>query len=55
MSDLKRVLMQRDDLTSAEADEIIEEMRERVAEGDDPEDVLYEHGLEPDYVFDLLD
>jgi len=37
-----------------EAREIIAEMRERVADGEDPEDVLYEYGLEPDYVFDIL-
>jgi len=38
-----------------EAREIIAEMRERVADGEDPEDVLHEYGLEPDYVFDILD
>lgn len=34
--------------------ELISEMRNRVAAGDDPEEVLYEEGLEPDYVLDLL-
>ena len=41
--------------TIIEAREIIAEMRERVADGEDPEDVLYEYRLEPDYVFDILD
>jgi len=54
MSELKRVLMNRDNLSSKEAEEIIKEMKQRVEEGENPEDLLYEHGLEPDYVFDLL-
>ena len=38
-----------------EADDMIEEAREMVAEGENPERVLrVEFGLEPDYVFDLL-
>lgn len=36
------------------AQHIFNEMVERVKEGEDPEDVLYEEGLEPDYVMDLL-
>jgi hypothetical protein len=32
----------------------IDEMRERVATGEDPEEVLYEEGFEPDYIFDLI-
>lgn len=55
METLKQVLMRRDSLTAAEADDLIAEARERVAEGEDPEEILYEDfGLEPDYVFDLL-
>ena len=37
-----------------EALELIRDMRERVMEGEDPEEILYEEGLEPDYVMDLL-
>lgn len=37
-----------------EVDDIISSMIDDVLEGADPEDVLYEYGLEPDYVFDLL-
>ncbi len=48
------VFMHRDGDTREEAEERLAEMRERVAEGEDPEEVLYEEGLEPDYIFDLL-
>ena len=54
MESLKEVLMRRDGLTRREAAEAIAEARERVREGEDPEEVLLdEFGLEPDYVFDL--
>jgi len=36
-------------------DDIIQQMRYDVNDGADPEDVLYEYGLEPDYVIDLLE
>ena len=55
MQSLKQVLMNRDGLTEAEAEEFINEARERIYSGDDPEEILLEDfGLEPDYVFDLL-
>lgn len=38
-----------------EAKEIIAEMRQRMFDdAEDPEEMLLELGLEPDYVFDLL-
>jgi hypothetical protein len=47
--------MKRDELTYDEAIEQIAEARNMVANGADPEEILYEEfGLEPDYVFDLL-
>ena len=53
---LKATIMRRDGLTSDEADEMIEEAKEMIAEGYDPEEVLAEEfGLEPDYIFDLID
>ena len=57
MESLKEVLMRRDGLTRREAAEAIAEARERVlGGGEDPEEVLAEEfGLEPDYVFDLLE
>jgi hypothetical protein len=55
METLKDIFMRRDGMTAEEADDLISEMREEVAEGAYPEDVLYDQGLEPDYIFDLLD
>lgn len=55
MSELKKVLMERDGMSDREANEVIKEARERVYDGEDPEEILMdEFGLEPDYVFDLL-
>lgn len=54
-SQLKTILMRRDGMDPIEAEDAIFEMRERVLEGEDPEDVLYEIGLEPDYIFDILE
>lgn len=52
---IKPIIMQRDGITSDEADELIADARAVVAMGEDPEEVLNEYfGLEPDYVFDLL-
>ena len=60
MKDLKRTLMERDDLSSREADELIEEVREAMmesiesGEGDAEEIFTDMTGLEPDYIFDVL-
>ncbi len=50
------VLMRRDGMSRAEAEDLIAEARERVLEyGEDPEEILAdEFGLEPDYIYDLL-
>ena len=37
-----------------EAIEIIQDMRSEVLEGADPEELLWDYGLEPDYIFDIL-
>jgi hypothetical protein len=42
------------DISRDEAEDIRCEMAERVLEGEDPEEVLAEYGLEPDYVFDII-
>ena len=55
MSELKRVLMNRDEMTDSEANELIHEMKDRVYEGENPEEILYEIGLEPDYIFDIIE
>ena len=46
--------MNREDCTQEEAEEVIQEMKERVREGEDPEEVLFDEGFEPDYIFDIL-
>ena len=52
---LKEVIMRRDEISSDEADDLIEDARQAIADGDDPEEVLSEYfGLEPDYIFDIL-
>jgi hypothetical protein len=53
---IKEVLMRRDGLDEADADELILEARELVANGADVEEILrYEFGLEPDYMWDLIE
>lgn len=51
---LKQALIQGQGLTSEEAIELIADMRKQVLEGADPEELLYDEGLEPDYIFDLI-
>jgi hypothetical protein len=53
MSLLKALM--NNDYSKEEALEEIASMRERIlTDGEDPDEVLYEYGLEPDYVMDLL-
>lgn len=47
-------LMRRDGISRGAAEEILEYMRSRVDDGEDPEEVLYDERLEPDYIFELL-
>lgn len=55
METIKEVLMRRDGMLEEEAKDAIRDARARVAEGDDPEEVLEEEfGLEPDYLWELL-
>lgn len=54
MTELVKVLMRRDGMTRQEAEEIRREMHERMCEGEDPEEILAEEGLEPDYFMDLV-
>jgi len=47
--------MEGQDLTKEEAKSRILEMKQRIYnDNEDPEEVLYEEGLEPDYVFELI-
>lgn len=53
---LKQVIMRRDNLSSSEADELIDEAKQAVRDGGDPEEILHDDfGLEPDYIWDLID
>ncbi len=51
---LKEALMSGQGLTEQEARLSIKEMKLMVLDGEDPEEVLYENGLEPDYIIDIL-
>lgn len=51
---LKEALMSGQGLTEQEAKHSIKEMQLMVMEGEDPTDVLFENGLEPDYLFEIL-
>ena len=60
MDTIKQVLMKRDGMSETEADELIaeckEDMNQRLTEGEMPDDICEEwFGLEPDYLFDLMD
>jgi hypothetical protein len=52
--ELIKIFMNRDEMSETEATDLVNEMRSRVFDGEDPEEVLYEEGLEPDYIFDLI-
>ena len=54
ISELHSALMSAQDLTYEEANELVGEMVNRVHNGCNAEDLLFEQGLEPDYVFDLI-
>jgi len=56
MKNLKDVIMLNQGMSEREALDAIMEARELVFEGLDPDEVLMdEFGVEPDYVFDLLE
>lgn len=54
LDSLESILMRRDRMTQDEARDLIKEMRERAEDGEDPEELLHEVGLEPDYVWDII-
>jgi hypothetical protein len=55
MTELERVLIDRDGMSLEEAREEIAQARIAVLKGEDPEEVLNDwFGLEPDYIFDLI-
>jgi hypothetical protein len=54
MSEIIKILIESGDFDKSEAVAVLKEMRTRVNEGEDPEEVLYDYGLEPDYVEELF-
>lgn len=54
LTELHLVIMNRFNCTVEIADEFYNEMRQRVKNGENPEEVLDEIGIEHDYLFDLL-
>ena len=54
LTDLHKALMHNEDITREAADQMISEFYDRVADGENPEEILYDEGLEPDYVLDIL-
>jgi hypothetical protein len=55
MSELKRILIERDGLSDQEANELIANAKLRVLEGENAEEILeYDFGVEPDYIFDIM-
>jgi len=53
-TELHKAIMNRDNYSFEEADELVKELRQSVADGENPEEVLYDEGFEPDYIFDIL-
>lgn len=50
---IRRCVLDRDDLSQKDVDDLFEEAAEGMAEGVEPEDCLMDvFGLEPDYIFD---
>jgi len=54
MNEVVKILINRDGLTKEEAITEVNDMRARAYSGEDPEEILYEIGLEPDYIWDIL-
>lgn len=52
--ELLQAIMTVDNCCEEEAEVIQQELVQAVIDGEDPEAVLYDFGLEPDYVIDLL-
>ena len=54
MNEIIHILITRDGMTRAEADETFYDMCGRVLDGEDPEEILADFDLEPDYIFDII-
>lgn len=56
MSSLLEAIISREDCSMEEAELLLEDIREeiKVRSDESPEDVLFEFGFEPDYLFDVI-
>ena len=53
MDSIRSIMKRRDGMEDSDIDELIEQFREDVEGGMDPEELMVEYfGLEPDYLFD---
>lgn len=55
MTELRNALIEGGNYTEAQANEAIADMKDRVLDEEDPEEVLRDYGLEPDYILDIID
>lgn len=56
MNALKQILMEREGLSSIEAEDILNDLGALILAGKNLEDLLFDElGLEPDYLFDLME
>ena len=53
MTDFEKVLIERDEMNDEEAHDSLEEAQERVSDGESPEVILAEYGMESDYFLDI--
>jgi len=54
MTELHIALMNRDDISFTEADEIVQKMKDLVKSGENPENILWEKGFDANYVYALI-
>lgn len=56
METLRKVIKDRDGISDAEFDSLVEEAADALDAGEDPDDILRDvFSIEPDFVFDLLE
>jgi len=54
ITEVHKALMSKHYWSFEEADDCVNQMKQEVEDGRNPEDVLYDEGLEPDYFFDII-
>lgn len=53
-TELHVCIMNKEDMTLEEADQVVQEMKELVNEGEMPDNVLFEYGYDMDYFMDIM-